>query len=228
MVVGVFSRSMGDRREFLLERNRALAAFTLIELLVVVAIIAILVVLVSVVGPAALERGRETASLNNMRQIGVGFQLYANENSMQLPNRVITGDRWPKLLQAYLQDVKVYADPSDATNFLRKKTDPLSNTRNNTSYFMNGFNDIGAFNDDTVSVRLNSLDSPSQTILLAPTRGHAHFYMDFDEGNQNDILKKNSFNGGSNYVFADGSARFIKEKDYEDSLWYVRKTQPAN
>lgn len=203
--------------------NQKRAAFTLIELLVVVAIIGILVTLLAVTAPAVLERGRQSASLNNMRQVGTAFQLYANDNDMRLPNRVQTGDRWPKLLQPYLHELKVYADPADPTNFILKKTDPLSNAPNNTSYMMNGFNDVGAFTDETVTVRLNALDKPSNTILLAPERGHGNFYMDFDEGNQNDVLKKDAYNGGSNYLFADGSVQFIKKVDYDDKLWLVHK-----
>ena len=204
--------------------NRARAAFTLIELLVVITIIGILATLILVGVPAIMERGRQTASLNNMRQVGAAFQLYANDNDMRLPSRVSTGDRWPRLLQPYLQDVKVYADPSDATNFLLRKTDPLTNQPNNTSYMMNGFDDVGAFEDETVSVRLNGLDSASQTILLAQAIGHNNFYMDTREGNQNDALKKEAFNHGSNYAFADGSVQFIKKVDYKDELWLVHKT----
>ncbi len=207
--------------------KRKQAAFTLIELLVVVAIIGILVTLVLLVGPSAVERGRQTASLNNMRQIGTGFLLYANEYDFRLPNRTNTGDRWPRLLHPYLQELKIFADPGDPTNFLLRKTDPLSNGQNNTSYMMNGFNDMGAFDDDTVSVRVNSIDQPSKTILLAPAKGHGNFYMDFREGNEKDILNKEVFNGGSNYLFADGSVQFVKKKEYDDSLWYVHKDPSA-
>ena len=203
--------------------KRCRAGFTLIELLVVIAIIGILVTLAMVATPAVLERGRQTASLNNMRQVGTAFIGFANDNDMRLPNRVQTGDRWPRLLLDYLKDVKVYADPSDPTNFILKKKDPLSNFPNNTSYMMNGFDDMNAFNDESVSVRLPSIDKPSQTILLAPAIGHGNFYMDFAEGNQNDVLKKEAFNGGANYLFADGSVQFIKKTDYDDRLWLVNK-----
>jgi len=205
--------------------NRNHAAFTLIELLVVVAILGILITLVATFAPGAIMRGKEAKSLNNMRQVGAGFQLYVSDNDFFLPSRIETGDKWPALLLAgYLDDPKVLADPGDPDNFLIKKTDPRSNGRNNTSYIMNGYNDIGAYTDEKVAVKVNSLDKPSDTILLANQSNSGNFYMDTAEGNQNSgVLRKNVFDGGANYLFADGSVHFIKAKDLTDDLWYVHK-----
>jgi prepilin-type N-terminal cleavage/methylation domain-containing protein/prepilin-type processing-associated H-X9-DG protein len=205
--------------------NRNRAAFTLIELLVVVAVLGILIGLVALLAPGVIMRGNETKSLNNMRQVGAGFQLYANDNDFFLPSRVQSGDKWPALLLAgYMDDPKVLADPGDPDNFLIKKTDPRSNGRNNTSYIMNGYNDIGAYGDEKVAVKVNSLDKPSATILLANQSNSGNFYMDTAEGNQNSgVLRKNVFDGGANYLFADGSVHFIKAKDLTDDLWYVHK-----
>ncbi len=147
---------------------------------------------------------------------------------MSLPNRMESGDRWPKHLLPYLGDIKVYADPADRSNFLLTKKDPLSTYPNYTSYIMNGFNDVGAFRDESIAVRLVSIDQPSQTILLAPAAGHTHFYMDFEEGNQKDMIQKKAFNDGSNYLFTDGSARFLKASDYTDDLWLVHKNPEVN
>jgi prepilin-type processing-associated H-X9-DG protein len=47
--------------------------------------------------------------------------------------------------------------------------------------------------------------------------------MDFQEGNQDDILNKQSYFGGSNYTFADGSVQFLTVANYSDTMWLVNK-----
>ncbi|HUA66268.1 MAG TPA: prepilin-type N-terminal cleavage/methylation domain-containing protein [Alphaproteobacteria bacterium] len=60
---------------------------TLIELLVVIAIIAILAAVILSVLAQAQEKGRSTQCLDNLRQWGAAFRMYADDNSDYLPRR---------------------------------------------------------------------------------------------------------------------------------------------
>ena len=60
--------------------------FTLIELLVVIAIIAILAAMLLPVLAASREKGRRANCANNLRQIGLFLQIYANDNHDNLPS----------------------------------------------------------------------------------------------------------------------------------------------
>jgi prepilin-type N-terminal cleavage/methylation domain-containing protein/prepilin-type processing-associated H-X9-DG protein len=77
---------LGSRRP-----KKRFGAFTLIELLVVIAIIAILAAMLLPALSKAKQRAKQTACINNMRQIGIALVMYADQYR-QYPNSFWTAN----------------------------------------------------------------------------------------------------------------------------------------
>jgi prepilin-type N-terminal cleavage/methylation domain-containing protein/prepilin-type processing-associated H-X9-DG protein len=129
----------------LVRQNRVRSGgFTLVELLVVIGIIA---VLISMLLPA-LNRARDSARtvqcLSNLRQIGLGFQMYANQFHNSYPPYVdYSGPMgsngyqayWPAILwEQKMVDANLYACPSMGTI----STYPDFRSLNNSTTDLNG------------------------------------------------------------------------------------------
>jgi len=119
-------------------KNNAQSAFTLIELLVVIAIISILAAILFPVFAQVREKARQTSSQSNLRQLGLAFMQYAQDNDEILPAADTPGAagqtvpdnfgefRWPWLTLPYVKSMAIYRSPSDAANYstYRTTTDP--------------------------------------------------------------------------------------------------------
>ena len=70
-------------------RSRSPRAFTLVELLVVIGIIAVLVAMLLPALARARDQAKMTRCMSNLRQLGIGVQLYRHHNRDYFPPRII-------------------------------------------------------------------------------------------------------------------------------------------
>lgn len=140
-------------------------AFTLIELLVVIAIIAILAALLLPVLSAAKKRAKSIQCVNDVRQIGIAFNLYAQDNNDHLMQRYYGVNTngvsigYDELLVPYItrsntltNDARIFVCPSQLQ----------SDYPHQPGYGMNWYYD---------NVNVSSIPDQSDTILVAETLG---------------------------------------------------------
>ncbi|MCC6483268.1 MAG: prepilin-type N-terminal cleavage/methylation domain-containing protein [Armatimonadetes bacterium] len=160
--------------------RRSFAGFTLIELLVVIAIIAILAAILFPVFSMARQKANMVSCLNNLKQLGGAFVMYANDNDGRYPSAQgpaghveinwcgslgpsmwvypERGQIWP-----YVKAIKVYGCPVDknqvAPAIVYLPSGITSSRQYPLSYSMN--NTISRGKPDGMAIR-----QPSQFMLL--------------------------------------------------------------
>jgi prepilin-type N-terminal cleavage/methylation domain-containing protein len=99
-------------------------AFTLIELLVVIAIIAILAAILFPVFAQARMKARQASDISNLKQIGLGLLMYAQDydESMQNIGRAEPGCGWlwvywPNMIQPYIKSEQLHLSPGFVNTF---------------------------------------------------------------------------------------------------------------
>lgn len=205
--------------------------FTLVELLISISVLAIFIALAFPATSTVREWSLRAREGSNMRQATVAVLLFANDNYGSLPGRGFPAyedgqprEKWPMAISPYMGNPAILAAPEE----IGKPLDEiLSNTRNRTAYMINGFNDIGGYDNPDLLVNITLVETPGNLILFGrkkPSVGQ--YYMDFVEGpngNQNDVLDKTAYGSGSIYGFADGSGRFLTVDQYRDDYWLIDK-----
>ncbi|MBN8247603.1 MAG: prepilin-type N-terminal cleavage/methylation domain-containing protein [Verrucomicrobia bacterium] len=175
--------------------SRDFRGFTLIELLVVIAIIAILASMLLPALSRAKSQAKATSSLSNLRQLGVGLQLYVMDSYDQFPGHsslpaetTALGKprtRWADAIFAYMQSPKVYLSPNltprerqGMIKAFAHTVDPGPTETERTLYYGGyGYNYQYLGNNrqpggvSPFFARSSGLASSSQTVAIGDTKG---------------------------------------------------------
>lgn len=115
--------------------------FSLVELLVVMAVVTILASLLL----PALQRARAVAlrsqCVNNHKQLGLAFMLYADENHDSYPTTSFpaTNVSWTQTVKPYMNDLRFYRCPSDDGLRWANPVAPPASNYYTTSYILNAW-----------------------------------------------------------------------------------------
>ena len=196
-----------------ISKNKNSHGFTLIELLVVVAIVVILAAMLLPALSKAREKARQAVCMNNLKQIGLAFQMYASDYDNYLPYvgnpPAPTGGYWyelpriPKYLNIKVNQYKLAAKKT----LLHCPSDREKNTSGLIyySYAMNRYLGGAKYSRITNSSRTILLADSFYTCVISSTT----IWSGVEWG-------KGRHPNGANFLYVDGHVRYLVYPDEGD------------
>lgn len=243
------SRENRELREEKMKRK----AFTLIELLVVIAIIGILAAILFPAFARARAQARKSACQSNLKQLGLAIHQYLQDFDETYPranNRSgAVSEYWYQIIDPYVKNRQIFICPE--SGFIRYGgsygwntcgTSPIGNTGNGFGYYYGQ-----ACTPSGNSLHMAAVTEPAASILLADPPSNAYNLSGlyafagttkdhmpvlhggivgpfFPKPSQTGVPLA-SYEGGGNYLFADGHVKYLPaDKAYRSALWNVDKT----
>jgi prepilin-type N-terminal cleavage/methylation domain-containing protein/prepilin-type processing-associated H-X9-DG protein len=205
--------------------------FTLIELLVVIAIIAILAAILFPVFAKAREKARQTSCLSNLKQLGLGMMMYAQDYDETLCRMEMGGpysttpvdpsdlafngrtdgtwqNSWPSLILPYVKNTQIFKCPSTTNHNYGVSYGVPWHCISANGVIVNYFY--------ARSVTLSELLKPAESLMFSEKNGGNPQYILFGQYYVCDARH----NDGGNCAFTDGHAKWLKfEKGNIGAPW---------
>ncbi|QYY37258.1 type II secretion system protein [Ruficoccus sp. ZRK36] len=191
------NRQVGVKSRMRLQQR----AFTLVEILVALMVVAVLAGIISLALPSVVKQTRQSKCLSNLRQIGIGFKLYASDHQQDIVSGAASPS-WYRVLcnENYISKDVLYCPARDS----------ISTTPNN--YSMNGR--IGVGQSGTMGIeKMPQAVNPAQTMCVAdaPMRSKGVFYsLMYPAG---DARAQAVHDDGLNILYLDGHVSWVQLSD---------------
>lgn len=197
-------------------------AFTLIELLVVIAIIAILAAMLLPALNQARDKARATACVNNLKNLGLGFQFYLQNSEDIYPTYETLNSFWAGLVLDSMGTVNTSNRQEGIMLCPNASMKPDGSARiwnvHDAAYGYN-YRGFGDYAGDVVT-KQSRLKQPSATVVVADSRDD--WTLDAWHGlictRTSAYLISRRHNDGSNVLLADGSVRPYRYEEFYGNI----------
>ncbi len=219
--------------------RRMCHGFTLGELLAALAIGGLLVALGSAFAARSFQNARGLRCLEQMRTLGSGIRLYAQDNDANFPRSIHSGGEWSISILPYLGYRENLSDGESLGRFNSSFRCPAHKSSNSYiwSYGINVFFELDAGDGyegkPATWHKLINIERPGSTILLGELKGttanldHFMCHQWSSTATAKSAIAHDRHLKKSNYLFVDGHAESLSVEASFNPTKNINKWHPA-